>query len=553
MDAGPPAAPVAPRWWERTWLPLVLLVLGLARQLQVNLRWIEADGRIGLSVFSGMTDWLCTALAVHGTGGFRSMVFPDLLRIDLLSLTGVAGWATLGADPDTPQIVVLLCLVAAQILCFDVGRRLGSAWAGLLAALLLGVMPEASAIARCWSPQGPQLLLLVAALDLLLASRSFSRLLPSLGFVLLAVAGCAYGPMNTENILFALAAAGMAAGAWGRGLVGGRGPLPDMPVKRWRSLLGGLVVVGLVLSGSWLVHYRFMPLEYIFLEMGNEGYHIGPALWHPTALLAYPRWLVWYGLEPLLAIPILLGLALFCWHGRGRSELLGWVVVPLVALSLLHKKNPYYIAGIYPALALVAALGFASLPPRWQNARRTLMVVLAVFLGVGWQSWEQRSRATAGPQPDDGRPHLGDVFQTANPPDLHPWPEVPAKRELRFLREHIEAQTCPWGQLVCTHGLPDNGAIGLQLLAHDQCTTVSVGPPRWAPGCTWLLVQEYDCKPTDPRPLPPPPEVRAMQTYGAWVVDVDASERPCLWLLRNTPTALTAPSDWEAAWLGRAH
>jgi hypothetical protein len=459
------AAP-APRWWERAWLPGLVLLLGLTRQLWVNLRWVEADGRVGLPVHTGMAQWLSETIALHGSGQLWTQRVSGFEPIDLHSLLGLAGWLGLGPDTDAPQVTVLLCLVGAQLLLFDAGRRLGWAWGGLGAALLLGVMPEASAMARCWAPQVPQMLLLSAALDCLLASRSFTRPLPVAGFVTVAIAGCAFSPSSTDDLLFALALLGMAGASWSRGLAARQGP-SGQAVSRTRVLAAGLVAAGLVLAGAWLLHFQHMGLSYFASEAGSRAYRGALAWWHPALLSAYPRWLLWHGLGPWLAVSVLVGLILYAGRGAGRAELLGWTLLPLLVLGVLYKKNPYYIAGIYPALALGAALGLARL--RWPG-----LLALGALLGGAWWQWEVASRAVTGPQPTGRMADMHGVFQTANPPDLHPWSQDTTARERAFLEPRLGGSQCPIIRSVCTLPVQDEAALVLTLQQADPCL-------RWWP------------------------------------------------------------------------
>jgi hypothetical protein len=485
MGHTPSAAQPTLRWWERAWLPGVLLVLGLARQLWVNLTWIRTDGRVGLPVYSSMGDNLAETIALHASGQLWAQRLSGFEPIDLLSLTGLVGWLSLGREPDALNLTVIACLLGAQLLLVDLGRRLGSLWAGVLAALLLGVMPELSAMARCWAPQIPQIFLLLAALDCLVASRGLSRPLPSVGVALLLVAGTAYSPMKTDNLLFGLTGVGMVGGAVLRGVAVGRGPGPGQAVTRWRVAAGAGAVAAVVLLGAWLLHFRYVGLDYYGAELNNEAYRRAGAWWVPANLSAYPRWLFWFGLEPLLAVASLVGAGLFCWRGRARAELLGSVLLPLLVLGVLYKKNPYYVAGIYPGLVLVTAVGLARVPRRWPG-----LLALVGALAVGWWGWERASSASQGPQPSPRFADAGTVFQSFAPPDLHPRSDSPADRELALIEAYVPPLArCSEATVLCVVPYTDDAALGLRVLGHNACLQRSTDPEIEAERCDWVLVR----------------------------------------------------------------
>ena len=515
-------------------LPALLLVLGIARQLAVNLRWVAQDQRVGASVASGMTWWLNEAIHLHGMGQLWAHRTGGHEPLDLFSLSGLGGWLLLGREPDAVLWVTLGFLAASQLLLLDVGRRLGSSWAGLVAALLLAMVPEISSMSRCWAPQLPQIFLLRAAVDCLLASRSLSRPLPTLGFAIAATAGVVFTQMKTDNLLFSLAVAGMGAGSWARGLVLGRGPLPGQVLPRWRSALLGFGAVWLVLAGSWLLYWRWMSLDYYGLEMSSPAYRTVATWWQLSALSAYGRWLFWYGLGPVLGAAMFFGLGLFCWRGSGRAELLGWAALPLAVLSVIYKKNPYYIAGIYPALLLTGVLGLRALGLRWPRLRAPVWLGLALVVGVVWSQWEAGSSADAQASAHHRLPDHAQVFQTFHPPVLRPSDQGPDGREIELIRQSLDPSSCPTGRRICFSPRADDTAQVLVGHTTDPCLVHDADDGQDNSSCDLVLLRDERCTPTGAA-MAPPAAVRALRDQGFAIETRDHGARPCLWMLVRTP------------------
>jgi hypothetical protein len=513
-------------WWAHPLLPTLLLLLGIARQLQVNLRWLAEDLRVGVPVASGVTWWLNKTIWLHGQGGLLAQRLDGHPPPDLLSIAGLAGWLSLGREPDAVVITVLLLLVATQLMMMDVGRRLGSIWAGAAAALALGVAPELSAMARCWAPQVPQLFLLVLTTELLLISRSFSRPLPVLAFVPVGIAGMVLGAMSTDNLLFALALTGLGGASVLRGVALGRGPTPDQRVSRWRSALLGPGALALIAWGSYRLYYRWQGMQYYSAEIENEAYHTVAAWWHPAALSAYPRWLFHFGFGPALGALLALGLLAYIALGRGRAELLGQGLFPLVVLGVLYKKNPYYASVTYPALALGGMLGLAALARRspWLRRGATLAAVLA--LGLAWNRWERASQPQLHHRQPTAMPDRERVFQTARPPELFPRKEPPDLREQRLIRQHLGSPSCPEGRRLCFLPRRDDTAHVLIALGRDPCLMQGANDDGSGRRCDWILARDDGC---DAQAV-----IDGLGAPGWTVSGEDRHDEPCLWMLERS-------------------
>jgi hypothetical protein len=528
MAARPPSASAARTGQHPLlWLPPIAgLALGLARQLWVNLHWLEADLRAAVPVASSMLDPFTEALWRMSSG--RTLAELEAGGpLDLLALSGVAGWELFGPGPDSLGLTVLAYLLGTQILLFALGWRLGSPWGGVAAALALGIAPEVSAMARCWSPQVPQMFLLVAAIHLLISSRGFTRALPAAGLALVVTSGLVFSSLSTHNLLFGLSALGLATVPSLRGLALRWGPAPGALLPRWRVLLGTLLVATTCGGLAWWLHFHSAWLDYYGAELRSEAY-TGMAWWRPAALSAYTRWLMAYGLGPALGSCALLGLAVFAWRGQARGELLGSLLIPLALLSLLPKKNPYYAALLYPPLLACAALGVANLA-RWARPLRWVApALLCAALGWSWLSWERESKAEDGPQ---GR-YMADgaqVFQSFRVPDLHPRRDPVDSRGIALLARGIEGPSCPEGTSFASIPARDDPHLVLGLLAHDPC--IRMLPDAAGPWVEWVLVSDQVCEPGAEAELPR--EAQRLVWSGALEVGADTGQHPCLWLLRR--------------------
>ncbi len=504
--------------------------MAMGRQLWVGIRWIQADKAVCPSVFpDGAWPVVRTLeLVRHGQLGAH---LADSLPPDLLSLLALLGRAVFGPEPDYLLYTLLVLLVAAQLLAFDTGRLLGGTWAGVLAAILLPMMPDLSALSRQWAAQLPHALLLLTAFDCTLRSRGFTRIAPSLGFIGIVLAGTCLSGWPTDNMLFLTAAGSMAAAATTRSLWLARGPLDDSALSRKRVLAGSAVVCAAVAAGAWLLLFSHTPLGYYVSETRGEQYAATAGRWSWTSLGGYLR-LAWSGtLGPLLTCAALAGGVLWAWKGKGRAELGAWLLVPLLLLSVLTKKNSYYAAIVYPTVPLVTALGFALVP--WRTLRYPAMALLVLLV---WPDWETESfSARTGPLPRllDFDP----AFQTVNPPVLaYRWDD-PFERDRAFVAAHADAITSPPRQTLCVITASEFPRLTLALEPVLPDThfwaNLQLGP------CDWLLVRVQGASvPPNPEREPSRADIpldsrRHFEDLPFELVDADVDSDPALWLLHK--------------------
>lgn len=511
-------------WLARAALvsPVLALALGLGLQLRDQLRWIRLDHRIGEAVHSSVVEGVPALIAQHEAGG---LPWQGLWEAGHgLNLAAMVGRGLFGPEPDFLLHTVLCFLVGTQILLFLMGCQLRRPWGGVLAALLLPLLPEVAFMGRRWAAQVPHMFMVSAAALCMLRARGLSRPLPTLGFAAFVLLGGTL-TLTTENGLFLLAAGGMVLGVVPWALW--KGP------ARPRTSVGSALVVGVLALVLWHQLRGGLGQGYYVDElMAPEQSALVP-WWHPRALSAYLRYgfVSSVGLVPSVAF--LVGLGLFAWRGRQRGAPLGWLLFPLLLLSLIDKKNTYYVAVLYPVVALVAGVGLAALPWRWLR-----YPLLAVPLLFAWKDWHRYSFPAV---PAPRVPDINDgvqVFQTPHVADLAPRRYLPSDRHRALLAEHVRASSCPEGRGLAMEPNTWAAVVVLGVGATDPCIAIEADPRQ----THWLLLEDAGCTPTgekgdgtraSPARSSVPGHVQQRSSHGMDVVDWDLNGRPCLWLLER--------------------
>jgi hypothetical protein len=178
-------------------------------------------------------------------------------------------------------------------------------------------------------------------------------------------------------------------------------------------------------------------------------------------------------------VPVEIAAAAWLLRGRGRAELGGWALIPLIALSLLPKKNHYYASVLLPALPLVLGLGVASLPGRWLRRGAAVVVVgLATVQLLARSAPDGPVARALGPvEWQVGDATWGRVFQTSDGDmALAPDPDDRgAARIAASVGRAAPAGTCGCGLAVRTRGRGPWSGTNLHLLATHPCLPVKQG------------------------------------------------------------------------------
>ncbi len=268
---------------------------------------------------------------------------------------------------------LLLLLASAAAL----GGGLRDASAGAFAAGLLATYPSVFGNARRYEPNIALAGLVAAALTLLILRGGLPRRRAALGFGLL----CGLG-MLADRVSFAaylLPAVGVAiAAAW-------RGPDRGDILRRWGVAAAAAVAV----CGWFYAHFLRLHVWEVWTQLGGEVNAAGADSqamppWTLRGLLYYPLSFVDAQMGLVPAAITLGGTAAWLRWGRAgidvrrRRMLEATAFGGLLLLTLIAKKQPFYSVPLLMPLAVIAAIGWRSLPSEGLRA-----AIAAGLLGGG--------------------------------------------------------------------------------------------------------------------------------------------------------------------------
>jgi len=273
----------------------------------------------------------------------------------------------------------LICLAV-----FTAASLAGDSGDGLLAVVLLSTTPYVMTCSRVYDIH----LVRMAAISLVLMGLYCFHKAPSARTLILLVFTALLGqylcPLGTPYRFFILAVFAPAVWVVARGICR-------------KEKIGQYILTGLLLAVIFLFPlgkifgysfhewpmFKFQLLQFLFYEPVPT---ILPTISDdPRALLAsvYALWQV--TLSWPLNILYLVGFAAFVWRGSGdRVFWLLAVVLPLVIITVLYKRNIYYIANILPALSVAVALGLGALCRRLPSPMRIILILLVFGLHLGY-------------------------------------------------------------------------------------------------------------------------------------------------------------------------
>ena len=476
----------------RTHLASFCLLGLIAAQLWVSVLWIQSDGGIGDGVCCSFTAPVLDILRADGTGQLgwpwdhyrRSMgllVWPALLARKIV-----------GPNVDFLLWLNLICILLTQGILYKLGRRMSGTFAGLLAAGLYPMIPAVAFMGRRWDAMIPQHLLLVAAAFFEIQSEGFKRWKSTTMFTAMAAMGSILSARETDNLLFMAAVGAIAVGTTLNGLV---------QKQRVYSLIGTVVVAAIM--AVFMIEYAFplVDFDYFRDEMGNQTYVEGAQKLSIQALTAYPLRMYSDDFTPWIIFPFLVSLIPFLRRGPGRLILGSWLLLPLLALSLVGKKNYYYAAIIYPAIPLILAVGLSRMKPRFVG----IGVGMATLL-VGWAQFSARSLPTstfpaslsrvnwngeAGPQK-----HL---FQGIVPLNLGPRGPSDHAEAIELLIPRLTEDSCNCPNQVLFMGRGDPSDLYMAAAMKDPCLALSPWPRLdHAESVGWVIAESTGCTTVPP-------------------------------------------------------
>lgn len=479
--------------------PWALLLAVVSAQAWSLAWWLSIDDQMAASIccdLSGEASRAATRVARAGDPGLP----PWEPRYGLLPQLGAAIFEATGS-PEAFRWAVGVCGLLLSVVLFDLGRLLRGPWTGLLAAALSPLVPALAFASRRWDAQLPLGVLVAIGAWLVVRSRGLSRPIPVLLLCALLAVTAMTSPRETDNLLALATLASLVGGAGLRSLVTGRGPA-GRPLARWRTLVGcGALAAFASLALPELVQFSSPDGAAYYVAETAGGASAAGTVGGSQGLAAYVGHLFWRALTPSLAWPFDVALVLVILRGRGRAELLSWTLLPLLALSLLPKRNYYYLSVIWPVLPLILALGVAALPlGRRLGWLRGGVGVALVGLGLvqhldrvepralhaGWAAQERWMGGTE----DWGR-----AFQTSDQhlsiaPVQRPW-IAPLAAEVAAAASAVPLDPCVCPVAALLEGGLSDKDVALALLPHAPCLRVRplrTPPPQVAVGA--LVVEE---------------------------------------------------------------
>lgn len=323
-----------------------------------------------------------------------------------MHLPVLGAFAVLGGSVRAAVLVLALGLVPLLVATGELGRRLGGAWVGGSAVVVVACAPAIFGSARRYEPN----LLLAACVVVALwwlARGGLRSGRDALGFGLLCAAG-----LLVDRLVFAVYLAGPAV-AW----------LAARPEQRRRwAIVAGVV---LVLAGPYYALFVAEHAGEVTSQLGGEidatgarGDALGP--------LAYLGYYPLSWLDGDLGLPlglfVLVGLAGWLRVREAapdevRRTLESALAVALLVFTVVAKKQPYYALPLIAPAAVLAAAGWGGI---LRGRGRVAVLAAIAVLGANQVAFRSTGRAPLPVSALTGGAVLGDLlgerYVLAGPP-----------------------------------------------------------------------------------------------------------------------------------------
>jgi hypothetical protein len=310
------------------------------------------------------------------------LVFPGypLLPLDVVR-NGLSSWLHFNnRNFLAASAFFLTLLILAMYLAGTVAR---DEWAGLLAALLAGATPFVLTVSRVYDVHITRLAaiaLVFAALGLFERKQNAAALAVLLGAWAGGVFLC---PATTDYLLFNLAIAGPAAVLLGWGAI-------RSPKRRiyWLAIIGW-AVAAVIVTPALLRYQGILNPTGGAAPRFDLPFNPDAGWLQPRVALAY----LWAFFHAALSVPLnfVLGIGIvlsFAQRGRQKWVWGAGLLLPLLVMVVIPKRNMYYVATLIPAACLTAALGWQVIAARARGVVTALFFVAAVTLAAafsfGW-------------------------------------------------------------------------------------------------------------------------------------------------------------------------
>ena len=290
----------------------------------------------------------------------------------------------------TAALLVFLAIGMAAV--YLLGYRLGVGRAGVAAALFFGAAPFVVYSTLLFQLDLPLAAMVALALAALVATEDFTRL----GAALAVGVVCGLGMLTKPTFaLYVLPAALVIV------VRGGRRGLP-------RAALATLIAAALALPwfGPRLLGLGAQVDARAFAQAAEAG-HPDPFTW--TGLIFYLRNL---GYQLGIATTLLAAVGLVVAVIRRQWFLLVAALSPFLVLEVIRNKNLRYSLPVLGALAVLAGLGFETLPERGRRGLAIALVVLGLV---------QVSAITTGVPPNAKLPGIGTWWLPTAVPSRVDW------------------------------------------------------------------------------------------------------------------------------------
>ena len=347
------------RGLHSTW---VLPALILAVAILVRLWNLDALGyNSDEAVYAGQ------AAAIAGDPALEPL-FPAFRAHPLLFQTIVSLGYYLGDGELFGRLAAVSLGVGTVYLVFALGSVLYGRAVGLVAGLLLALMPYHVVVTRQVLLDGPMVLWATLALYTLARFVQLTR--PAWLYATAAALGLAFLTKETSIVLVGAVYAFLAL-------------TPGLRIPR-RHLAGSVALLSLLITAY--------PLSLMLAGRTERGG--GYLAWQ---LFRRPNhdW----GFYPTV-VPVAIGLLVVCgaglglWYARRESRwkvtlLLSWIVVPAAFFQLWPVKGFQYLLPIAPSIAVLAALGLVRLGPRSKRLPMTPALIALVAISLLVATWQQ--------------------------------------------------------------------------------------------------------------------------------------------------------------------
>jgi hypothetical protein len=283
----------------------------------------------------------------------RSTFYPPFV----LCAAGLA-YRVAPSDVAAAQAVIVAFLGLGMAAMYLLGRRFAGEAGGVVAAVLFGTAPFNVWQASRFQLDLPLASMVAVTLEVLLRTDGFRRLRWSLAAGVALGLGMLTKPPFAAYVLPPL--------------------LLVVASVRGRAILhaGAAAAVAAAISlpwyGSRLLGFVHQVDVRSFRHAAEEGH---PEPMSVAGLAYYPlRFPAQFG---VVAVALLLiGLVIV---GRRRLWFASTALVPLVVFFVIRNKNLRYTEPLLGAAALVAALGYAALAPRWRRATAAALAVVGAL------------------------------------------------------------------------------------------------------------------------------------------------------------------------------